>query len=116
MIRLEGIGGQVPIVVERETYDLQTCVYGRTYREKIVVHNRGKTALKCSMKPRSSMVDYLGFNPELLYCQGGASSYFNVTFKPTSDMLQRIGRKYSDPDSGVMEVPLRVVVPDQVSL
>jgi hypothetical protein len=55
--------------VEREVVDLRTCVYGQTYREKIVITNRGKTALKCSMRIRPSLEDSLVFSPDLLYCQ-----------------------------------------------
>jgi hypothetical protein len=61
----------------------------------------------------SPQMDYLLFNPELLYCQGGASSYFNVTFKPTAAIWEDLGRLV-DRETGVMEVPLRVAVPDQV--
>lgn len=140
-VRLEGIGGIVPIAVDNMMLDLRTCVLGQTYRDKIVIHNRGKVALKCSMKLKSSLVsplhtgrremslgqwttpthvwlmveltdvrclvqvDYLLFNPELLYCQGGASSYFNVTFKPTAAMWDDLG-KLVDRDTGVMEVRL----------
>jgi hypothetical protein len=55
-VRLEGMGGIVPIAVDKDLVDLRTCVLGRTYRDKIVIHNRGKTALKCSMKLKSSLV------------------------------------------------------------
>ena len=60
-----------------------------------------------------SQMDYLLFNPELLYCQGGSSSYFNVTFKPTAAIWEDLGRLV-DRETSVMEVPLRVAVPDQV--
>lgn len=55
-VRLEGMGGIVPIAVDKPLVDLRTCVLGQTYRDKIVIHNRGKTALKCSMKLKSSLV------------------------------------------------------------
>jgi hypothetical protein len=45
--------------------------------------------------------------------QGGETSYFNATFNPTEGLLKRLG-KYGNEETGVMEVPMRVNVPDQV--
>lgn len=36
----------VPIYVENEEYNMNVMIYDQFYREKIILHNRGSTAMK----------------------------------------------------------------------
>ena len=41
---------EVPIYLTSKTVDFGTVLYGHVYRDCLVVHNRGKTALKCELE------------------------------------------------------------------
>ena len=41
---------EVPIFLESKTVDFGTVLYDHVYRDCLVVHNRGKTALKCELE------------------------------------------------------------------
>ena len=53
-VGLGGDGVKVPIYLQREVVDLQTCVFGALYRDELEVCNRSKTALKVQLKRRPS--------------------------------------------------------------
>ncbi|KAK3273031.1 hypothetical protein CYMTET_18711, partial [Cymbomonas tetramitiformis] len=112
-VHLEGVGGEVPVAVANEVVDLKCCIFDQTYRDQLIVYNRGKTALKCSIVKRKELMDAVEFTPDLLFCQAGTSASFYIKFKPIAGLFEKLG-KYGDVATGMMEVPMRIQVPDQV--
>eukprot|EP00854_Cymbomonas_tetramitiformis_P017445 gene17445-20768_t len=104
---------KVPVAVANEVVDLKCCIFDQTYRDQLIVYNRGKTALKCSIVKRKELMDAVEFTPDLLFCQAGTSASFYIKFKPIAGLFEKLG-KYGDVATGMMEVPMRIQVPDQV--
>lgn len=48
-IRLEGECVEVPVRVEREAYDLQICLLGHIYREKLRFYNKSEGPMSFKM-------------------------------------------------------------------
>ena len=49
-IQLIAAGGDVPIFVERPIIDMRCILMNTTYRENVVIRNRGKVALRCDVR------------------------------------------------------------------
>ena len=64
-ITVRGTCVDVPIYVENEEYNLNVLVYEQTYREKIVLHNRGANAMKIQLFFPKDFKPYIEFNPTL---------------------------------------------------
>jgi hypothetical protein len=64
-IKVFGRCVDVPIYVEKEEYNMNVLVYDQFYREKIVLYNRGKNAMKIQLFYPRDFKPYLEFNPTL---------------------------------------------------
>ena len=103
---------KVPIYVAEPVVDLQCCVYGKLYRKKVVIKNRGKISFKAYIKPPPELKGFVEFNPDMGFIQPDADFEMQMKFRPTEEMLARCG-KYAMPGSEVIAVPMLVHVPDQ---
>jgi len=114
---LRGSCVDVPIYVEQEEYDLKTCVFGHTFRENIVFHNRQSVAMKISVEEPKLIPDQLALNPTLAYIQGKKEQAIGLKFCPGEDFLDK-NTKYRDKKrpgvKGAFRIPVRVVGADQV--
>ena len=64
-IQIKGQCVEVPIYVEKLVYDLNICVYQKTYREKIMLFNRSNNPMKIQLYFPKELKPYLEFNPTL---------------------------------------------------
>mmetsp|Transcript_81700 Transcript_81700/g.210345 ORF Transcript_81700/g.210345 Transcript_81700/m.210345 type:complete len:1701 (+) Transcript_81700:95-5197(+) len=107
----------VPIWVEKEEYDLKTCIFGHNFREIIVVHNRRSVPMKIEVDRPKSIEGQLQINPTVAFVQGNHQQAIQIKFSPKSDFLDR-NPQYRDPQrkdvTGSFRIPVRIVGVDQV--
>lgn len=107
---------EVPIFLKRPINDYQTVCYDHVYRDSLVVYNRGKTAMKCELslpEHASCLRKSLEFLPPLGFPQNGSFFAFQLKFRPEPSIWKRIPPEYGDEETGVIEFPMLVTVPDQ---
>lgn len=116
-VQVQGQCIDVPIYVEKEEYNLRTCVFGHTFRENIVLHNRQSVAMKIQVDKPKQVEGELQINPTVAYIQGHKSQAIQVKFCPRHDFLDRYPQ-YRDkqrPDElTAFRIPVKVVGADQV--
>lgn len=95
---IKATGMDVPLYVESDLLDLQTCLTGKLYRGTLVVRNRGTMALRCvpHVHPGCVKGGVLGFHPTTGFVQARDSATnepgrfeFQVKFRPSDDLLER---------------------------
>ncbi|RHY58336.1 hypothetical protein DYB34_000360 [Aphanomyces astaci] len=118
---------EVPLYVEHPIMDFKCCVYGKLYRNKLILRNRGKVAMKCQLKVPPYLHQCLEFLPNFGFVQGSLTTSTTTTviepgrleiqvkFRPVESiwpavLKRRLGWKQGD----VVALPLQVLVPDQV--
>lgn len=113
----------VPIYVENEEYNLNVMVYDQFYREKIILHNRGSTAMKIQLFFPRDFKPYLEFNPTLGFIQGNGKFEIWAKLKPDRSILQTCSRflvkQNEDPpkdeyEEFTMRIPVKVTGANQV--
>ena len=102
----------VPIYVEKLTYNLHILVYEKTFREKIVLHNRASNTMKLQLYYPKELKNYLEFNPTLGYIQGKDKFEIWMKFKPDRTILS-VGKKFISEDNSI-EIPIKVIGANQV--
>ena len=102
----------VPIYVERLTYNLNILVYEKTYREKIVLFNRSAHTMKLQLYFPKELKNYLEFNPTLGYIQGNDKFEIWMKFKPDRTILTA-GKKFISEGNNI-DIPIKVVGANQV--
>ena len=105
-----GEGVKVPIYVQREQLDLRACVFGALFRDELVLCNRGKTALKVSLRVPPELHGNLEFVPSMGFVQAKANFNVQLKLRSAEDLLLRCRQFVTD---DVLEIPIRVLVPDQ---
>lgn len=86
-LTLSGRCVDVPIYVENEEYNMNVMVYDQFYREKIILHNRGSTAMKIQLFFPRDFKPYLEFNPTLGFIQGNGKFEIWAKLKPDRSIL-----------------------------
>ncbi|KAL6756552.1 hypothetical protein V8C86DRAFT_68936 [Haematococcus lacustris] len=107
-VSLVGIGRDVPIFLERSLIDFKCVMVDHIYRDKLIVRNGGKTALKVSVANRADVSDYFEFAPDFGFVQAGESFPITVMFKPKASTLKQCQRYLTAPNSGVLQIPMKV--------
>lgn len=102
----------MPIYVEKLTYNLHTLVYNKTFREKIILHNRSSNTMKLQLYSPKELKPYIEFNPTLGYIQGHDKFEIWMKFKPDRTILTN-GSKFMSEDNSI-EIPIKVVGANQV--
>ncbi|OQS07554.1 hypothetical protein THRCLA_00440 [Thraustotheca clavata] len=111
---------EVSLYVETPIMDFKCCVYDKLYRNKLVLRNRGKIPLKCQLKVPKYLHGVLEFLPTFGYVQGVSEKEIGrfeiqVKFRPTEAIWKKVLKhRFGIADSGVVAIPLQVLVPDQV--
>ena len=122
LVKFEGVGEplefsilgssiEVPIYLEEPLQDLRCCVYGKLYRKKLLVKNRGKIAMKCTASVPPKFSEWLEYQPDSGFVQPGQSFEMSLKFRPGPGLLEA-SRGYRLED--VIALPLKLKVPDQV--
>ena len=115
-INFRALVTEVPIFLKRPINDFQTVCYNHVYRDSLVVYNRGKTAMKCELtlpEHASCLRKSLEFLPPLGFPQNGSFFAFQLKFRPEPNIWKKIPAEYGDPETGKIEFPMLVTVPDQ---
>ena len=111
-VSVHGVGVQVPIYLEREVIDLQCCAFDGLYRENIVLVNRSKVSHKVQIKVPRALDGNLEFVPAMGYVQSRSSFTVSLKFRAAEELLLRCKEHVSG--SGVLSIPITVLVPEQV--
>ena len=109
---IKGQWVDVPIYVEKLTYNLHILVYEKTYREKIVLFNRSPNTMKLQLYFPKELKTYLEFNPTLGYIQGKDKFEIWMKLKPDRTILS-VGKKYITEGNNI-SIPIKVVGANQV--
>lgn len=106
----------VPIHVEKEEYDMQTCVYGHIFRENIIIHNRQSVAMRVTVEKPKLIDGELQLTPTLAYVQGYKEQIIQVKFSPKRDFLDK-NKKFRDStrhgEEGAFRIPVVLKGADQ---
>ena len=86
-LAIKGECVDVPVYVEKLEYDLNILVYEKTFREKIVLHNRGGNTMKMQLYFPNDLKPYMEFNPTLGYIQGLDKFEIWMKFRPDRTIL-----------------------------
>jgi hypothetical protein len=119
-IVIKGECVNVPVYVDKLVYDLNILVYDKTFREKIIIHNRGTNTMKIQLYFPSDLKNYIEFNPTLGYIQGNDKFDIWMKFKPDRTILN-VAKKYisfvkeiegySTPE---INIPIKIIGANQV--
>lgn len=102
----------VPICVEQDVYDLQVCVLGHTYRERIVLRNRSLLPMKIQLTSPKDSKEHLEFNPTLGYIQPTSDFEIWCKFRPNNEAFIKLRDFQEKP--GIFRIPIKVTGADQV--
>lgn len=107
----------VPIYVEKDVYDLKTCVFRHIFRESVVLHNRQSVAMQIEVEKPKDIIGELHLNPSLAYIQGNKEQAIQIKFSPKEDFLDK-NPQFRDSTRkdvpGAFCIPMRIVGADQV--
>lgn len=113
VISLRGVGGPVPVHLDgRVDVDFKAVALGCAYRDALVVHNRGSSASKCLVKVPHELRGCVEVIPDMVFVQAKSSAVFSIKMAPNAETAERCAR-HVNPETGALEVPMRVQVPDQ---
>ncbi|KAM9786037.1 cilia- and flagella-associated protein 74-like [Neosynchiropus ocellatus] len=112
-IKVIGLAVTLPVWVAQPNIDFKICMFDHLYQERIQIISRASTALKLTFEVCQEMRKHMEVLPKTGCIQ--AQSHFNVHLKflPRSS-LTRDAEKYFDKNTGVLEVPVRVQVENQL--
>jgi hypothetical protein len=116
-IRVKGSCTDVPIKVEKEVYDLKTCMFDHIFRENIVLQNRRASAMKIMVEKPKKIEGELQMTPNMGFIQGNSEFVIQVKFSPKEDFLDRhheFRDKTAEDGSGRFQIPVKIVGVDQV--
>jgi hypothetical protein len=88
IITLKVKGEEVPIYLDDVNVDMKCTLYGRIYRQRLEVKNRGAVSYRLNISVPSPVNKYVEINPQMLFVQARASQSINIKFTPTAEMLQ----------------------------
>ena len=88
-VEISGTAVLFPIYAKEKVLDVHTCVFGKLYRKKLVLCNRGKIAFKVQAAVPAEFEGCLEFGPDMGFVQPGVD--FEVRKKDESG-FQIVGR------------------------
>ncbi|XP_061457271.1 cilia- and flagella-associated protein 74 isoform X2 [Rhineura floridana] len=102
----------VPVWVPNSDVDLKICMYDRLYQDCIIVQSRASIALRLKFDVCKELANHMELLPKTGYIQ--AHSLFSVQLKFLPRLsLPEDAKKYFDEKTGVLEVPMTIIVSDQ---
>uniref|UniRef100_A0A670JEG7 Cilia and flagella associated protein 74 n=1 Tax=Podarcis muralis TaxID=64176 RepID=A0A670JEG7_PODMU len=102
----------VPVWVPNPNVDLKICMYDRLYQDCIIIQSRSKSALRLKFEVCKELANHMELLPKTGYIQAHSSFSVQLKFLPRHS-LREDARKYFDVKTGVLEVPMMVMVSDQ---
>lgn len=70
-LRVRATAAQLPVVPERAVVDLQCCMFGCVYRDRLMLRNSGSTAMRVLVNRPAGLQDHLDFQPDFGFVQVG---------------------------------------------
>ncbi|XP_053705397.1 cilia- and flagella-associated protein 74-like isoform X2 [Synchiropus splendidus] len=112
-IKVMGLAVTLPVWVTQPSINFKICMFDHLYQERIQIESRASTALKLTFEVCQEMRKHMEVLPKTGCIL--AQSHFNahLKFLPRSSLSRDAG-KYFDKNTGVLEVPLRVQVENQL--
>jgi hypothetical protein len=87
-VTLKVKGEQVPIYLEDVDVNMKCTLFGRIYRQRLEVKNRGGISYRLNISVPSPLNKYVEINPVMLFVQAKDSQSINIKFSPTADLIQ----------------------------
>ncbi|XP_029193987.2 cilia- and flagella-associated protein 74-like [Acropora millepora] len=112
VIRVRGVGIDVPVWVEREVVDLKICMYDRLYQDAILVNNRATSALRLKFEVCKELKNHLELLPKTAYIQAESQFSAQLKFLPRQT-LPGDCPTYFDHETRLLEAPMVIRVADQ---
>jgi len=108
---------EVPIYFANDILDMRSCLFGRTYRQRIQLCNRSKTAYRVNINIKTPYNKYIEASPDMCFVQGNSSQFINIKYTPTAELLTDLGY-YTLPEPGfpgsaLVSLPIQVDVTNQ---
>jgi hypothetical protein len=111
-IRLEGECVEVPVRVERDAYDLQICLLGHIYREKLRFYNKSEGPMSFKMTQPPETKKYFEFNPVVGYIQKQSALDVWVKFTADKDIVIYLSKFMHDKNH--YSIPFQMTVKEQL--
>ncbi|KAK7135236.1 hypothetical protein R3I94_014023 [Phoxinus phoxinus] len=108
-----GVAESAPVWVTKPNIDLKICMYDRLYQDSIEVQSRASSALRLTFKVCKEMRNHMSILPKTGFIQAKSSFSAQLKFLPRQSLFAD-AESFFNKDTGVLEVPLTVQVPDQV--
>lgn len=112
VIRVRGVGIDVPVWVEREVVDLKICMYDRLYQDAILVNNRATSALRLKFEVCKELKNHLELLPKTAYIQAESQFSAQLKFLPRQT-LPGDCPTYFNHETRLLEAPMVIRVADQ---
>ena len=113
IVKLRAVAGPLPVHLDgRTSIDFKGIALGCVYRDALVVKNRANAAARCVLRIPECLLGSCEIIPDMLFCQAGAEASFSVKMTPNAKTAERC-KKYVNPDTGCIEVPMKVTTPGQ---
>ena len=81
---------ELPIYVKDKIIDLKCTLFNRTYRKKVEIFNRSKTACKVDIKVPQIFLKFIEVSPTMVFVQANGSQTINIKITPTLNMLKEL--------------------------
>ncbi|EDV24224.1 uncharacterized protein TRIADDRAFT_57490 [Trichoplax adhaerens] len=107
-----GTGIDVAVWVKRQVIDLKVCMVDRLYQDSVIIQNRATSALRLRFDVPKPMQEHLEILPRHGIVQAESSFSAQLKFLPRRDIRETC-KKYVDPISGEMDIPITIKVADQ---
>uniref|UniRef100_A0A8D0GUN6 Cilia and flagella associated protein 74 n=1 Tax=Sphenodon punctatus TaxID=8508 RepID=A0A8D0GUN6_SPHPU len=105
-----GVSVDVPVWVPNSNVNLKICMYDRLYQDCIII--RTKAALRLKFEVCKELSNHMELLPKTGYIQAQSSFSVQLKFLPRHSLPKDAGR-YFDQETGVLEVPMTILVFDQ---
>lgn len=111
---LKVVGNDLPVFVEKVHEDFHYTTFGRMFRSRFELTNRGKASYRADIGIPSPMNKYIEVNPNTMFVQAGGKQTVNIKFTPTLDMLRDLAY-FTVPDASFVNT-CRLGIPIEVKV
>nr|XP_039273717.1 cilia- and flagella-associated protein 74-like isoform X2 [Styela clava] len=112
MVRTTAKATDVPVWIEKQTVDLQICMYDRLYQDQLIVRNRATTALRLNFEVPKELRNHVELLPKTGYVQAQSTFTAQLKFLPRKNLAEEAAGLF-DPETGILEAPMVIHVADQ---
>ena len=105
---------ELPIYVKEKIIDFKCTLFDRTYRKKLEIFNRSRTACKVDIAIPLIFMKYIETSPAMVIIQGNDSQTINIKFIPTILMMKKLAfysiLKEDFMNCAVMSCPIEIKI------